>query len=249
MNPKVLNALNLLSVIAAFLIADAPNLIKSLAPYPRVCVFVGVALALVSSFGRLVGWLKAFYGVKVDSSKSDNGEDPPVPPRVAATILVLFTSLFLLTGTARAQELKPAFNPQIGFAVGDIGSCQLATAVSALQVNLKTGDTKRVAFLGGFGCIFHNWVVPYGATVYVGESVSSTEGSSPQANLLFQLTDWIAFGPGVQLRKGNGVYFTQGLFSVVATLNLGGTPMYVRDETVKAERAVRASLKNQNLNP
>lgn len=248
MSPKALRIVNLLGIILGFLIAEGPHLLNVLAPYPRACAAIGVAIGVLSSFSRLCDLLKSLSSVlsitRIAKSKNDDDVPPPPSPLAPAAVFVLFTSVFLLAGSGRARgqtNQAPVLNPQIGFTIGETGTCQMAAAISALQVNLKTGDAKRVAFLGGFGCTFHNWVVPYGATVYVGEGVSSEQGSAPQANLLFQFSNWIAFGPGVQLVKGaSGDRVFQGLMSVVGTLNFGGTPVYMKTRTEQALRANRA---------
>lgn len=247
MSPKVLNTINLIGILLAFFIAEGPHLLRILAPYPHACVIVGVAMGVLSSFARLLDVLKSFSSVasmkKIDKSKDDDVPPAPPAPLAPAAIFVLFTSAFLLTAPDRAlaqNDQLPVSSPQIGFTIGETGTCQLAAAVSAMQVNLKTGDAKRVAFLGGFGCTFHNWVVPYGATVYVGEGVSSEQGSAPQANLLFQFSNWIAFGPGVQLVKTpSGERVLQGLMSIVGTLNFGGTPAYMKVHTEEVLRMSR----------
>jgi hypothetical protein len=240
MNLKALQTLNLLTIACAFLITELPRYIKLLAPYPRACTYAGVALGVISSLSNLVALLRSFaapYRSPIDKSNPS----APIPPSVIALVL-FFTAFLFVARPVNAQTSDQAISaPQIGFNLGDSGSCQLAAAVSAFQVNLKTGDTKRIAFLGGFSCIFNNWVIPYGATVYVGSGVSSEEGSSPQANFLIQLSNWFAFGPGVQTIKtasGNRVF--QGLLSFVGTLNFGGTPFYVK---ASADRAVRAAVR------
>lgn len=244
MKTKVINALNVISIILAFLIADAPRLLASLAPYPRACAFAGVLLGVVSSLARFLRVVRPLFvrlesDTKVDSAPPSNSAPPPTTPPGAAALVLIVAGFLLVARPAEAQTApEPIALPQIGFTIGETGSCQLATAVSAFQINLKTKDVQRIAFLGGFGCTFNNWVVPYGATLYVGEGVSKTEGSAPQANLLFQLSNWFAFGPGVQLLKTqSGDYVFQGLLSFVGTLNFGGTPAYVKERAVRAVRA------------
>ena len=237
MKSKPLNALNVIAVVCAFLIADAPNYIKMLAAYSRACVYIGVAVGVLSSFARLIVLLKSVLG-PYSSSHDRSNPSAPIPPSVV-TLALFVTAFLLVANPAQAQQDQPT-TPQIGFNVGATGSCQLAAAVSALQVNLKTGDTKRIALLGGFGCTFNDWVIPYGATVYVGSGISSDEGTAPQANLLLQLSNWFAFGPGVQVVKAaSGDRIFQGLLSFVGTLNFGGTPYYVK---ASADRAVRAAV-------
>lgn len=241
MNSKALRILNLLAIVTAYLITELPRYVELLKPYPRACAFAGVSLAVISSLAKLVQLLKAL-AAPFSSSGDKSNPSAPMPPSVIA--LVLFLATFLLVARpapANAQSEQPLPTPQIGFNVGNSGSCQLAAAVSALQVNLKTGDTKRIALLGGFGCTFDNWVIPYGATIYVGSGISSEEGTAPQANLLFQLSNWFAFGPGVQsIKTTSGGRVLQGLVSFVGTLNFGGTPFYIK---TSADRAVRAAVR------
>jgi hypothetical protein len=93
MDSKTLRALNLITIICAFLLVEAPRYIKMLAPYPRACAFVGVALGVISSFSRFLNLLKAFLMPYSSSNDKDN-PSAPLPPSIAA--LVLIGTLFLL---------------------------------------------------------------------------------------------------------------------------------------------------------
>jgi hypothetical protein len=187
--------------------------------------------------------LRSGKALFIEKSK-DETPSSPIPPAVITLLVIGF--LVAWERPVQAQTDLPASLPQLGFDIGNIGSCQPAVAVSAFQVNLKTKDVKRVALMGGFGCLFHNWVVPYGAALYIGSGISEAEGASPQANLLIHVSNWIAFGPGVQaikLPSGDRVF--QGLLSFVGSLSFGGTTTYVKEQAVQAavrtERIMRAA--------
>jgi hypothetical protein len=121
---------------------------------------------------------------------------------------------------ARLKELLTV-TPHLGLK-GKKMTCQLASAVSALQVNLKTMDWERVAMMMGWGCTYRS-SVPFGAAVYIGLGLSKSHPNAFQTSVLFSLFDWGTLGPGVQIFKdpSNGSYVWQGLLTLALNLNIG----------------------------
>jgi hypothetical protein len=111
--------------------------------------------------------------------------------------------------------------PHLGIRTSQM-TCQLATSLSALQVNLKTQDWQRIALLTGWGCTYRG-AVPMGAAVYVGFGMSTKAPTAFQTAILFNVFDWGAIGPGVQmfLSPVDGRMMFQGLLTVSLNLNIG----------------------------
>ena len=147
------------------------------------------------------------------------------PPGGGLLALVLIVGSLFLAAPALAQT--PA--PQLGFCVPAWNTCfQPAAALSPIQINLKTGDYKRVSLMAGWGGVYHG-AVDLGAAVYVGVGISPDAPNAAQANLLFSLANVVAVGPGVQVFKdpGDGHLVWQGLLSAAINYNIGGSPAYV----------------------
>jgi hypothetical protein len=117
-------------------------------------------------------------------------------------------------------------------------------AVTALQVNLKTFDYERIALNVGYGVTYKTSTVNLGAAIYAGVGLSSNEPNAPQASLLFNVGELVAFGPGEQMFSDSvtGERIFQGLFSVSLNYNVGGSSTYVAD-SVKAERMKSLEIK------
>jgi hypothetical protein len=110
--------------------------------------------------------------------------------------------------------------PHLGLINGKM-TCQLATAVSALQYNIKENDIERIALMAGWGCTYRS-AVPMGAAIYGGLGLSNNHPNAFQTNILFSLYDWGAFGPGLQIFKNyDGKYTEQVLLTLALNLNVG----------------------------
>jgi hypothetical protein len=138
----------------------------------------------------------------------------PVPPPVAPT-----------TPTKAAIPSEAA--PQIGFTVGNLTTCQIATAVG-LQLNLKTNTWKKAVALEGFGCTYRGWEQAIGVAAYLGYSVAIGEPNGYQGTLLFSYADWVAAGPGVVMFKDPGdpsgqAWIMQGTLTLVLNYNSGAS--------------------------
>lgn len=154
------------------------------------------------------------------------------PKGLAMAVLLLFAPLSLLTLPSQAKA--QAVSPQIGFASGD-WTCQPATA-AGLQLNLKTGNYQRVAFLEGFGCTYRGYSQALGLAGYVGYGIAREAPNAYQGALLFSYADVLAFGPGVQTYKDpvDNSWIFQGTLTLVMNYNLGASPVYL-DKTLKAQ--------------
>ena len=137
-------------------------------------------------------------------------------------VIQLAVFIAMLAGLRSAYAQQPS--PTTGFSVGNV-TCQMATALTAFQLNLKTLDYERVAFMAGWGCTYRGLAVPLGVAAYVGAGVSKSHPDGLQGNLLFSVADYGAVGPGVQLFKdpvsGDAVW--QGLLSVSLNYNDGAS--------------------------
>jgi len=110
--------------------------------------------------------------------------------------------------------------PHFGLKDGKM-TCQLATALSALQYNIKENDVKRVALMEGWGCTYRS-AVPVGAAFYLGFGLSVDHPNAAQGSILFSVIDWIAIGPGLQVFKNyDGKYTEQWLLTLALNLNVG----------------------------
>jgi hypothetical protein len=154
------------------------------------------------------------------------------PPGGGLLALVLIVGSLFLAAPALAQA--PA--PQLGFCVPAWNTgFQPAAALSPIQINLKTGDYKRVSLMAGWGGVYHG-AVDLGAAVYVGVGISPDAPNAGQANLLFSLANVVAVGPGVQVFKdpGDGHLIWQGLLSLAINYNVGGSTNYLRAKVGEA---------------
>lgn len=154
-------------------------------------------------------------------------EAPPVPEKVAAPVPVVVPAPEQLA----ARLVKVLDAAPLGLKLGDKTTCQLAGSVSGVQFNLKTGDYKRVALMGGYGCTYRG-KVPVGVAGYVGVGISKEDPNALQFNLMFNVFDLGAAGPGVQVykdRTGADRYVFQGLFTVALNMNVGGTVSKLRE--------------------
>ena len=118
-------------------------------------------------------------------------------------------------------------SPQLGFTIGSLTTCQIATAVG-LQLNLKTNTWKKAVALEGFGCTYRGWEQAVGVAAYLGYSVAIGEPNGYQGTLLFSYADWIAAGPGVVVFKDPGdpsgqSWITQATLTLVLNYNSGAS--------------------------
>jgi hypothetical protein len=112
--------------------------------------------------------------------------------------------------------------PHLGLKSGKM-TCQLATAVSAVQLNLKYNDWERVALMLGWGCNYRG-TVPVGANIYGGLGLSKNHPNAGQINILFNAYDWAAIGPGLEIFKDPaGNYVEQWLITIALNLNIGAS--------------------------
>ncbi len=113
--------------------------------------------------------------------------------------------------------------PQLGFVIGS-WTCQPATA-AGLQVNLKTGNYQRIAFLEGFGCTYRGYTQALGVAAYVGYGIAKDAPNAYQGALLFSYADVIAIGPGIQAFRdpSDSSWIAQGTLTLVANYNLGAS--------------------------
>jgi hypothetical protein len=117
--------------------------------------------------------------------------------------------------------------PQIGFNIGSLTTCQIATAVG-LQLNLKTNTWKKAVALEGFGCTYRGWKQAVGVAGYLGYSVAIGEPNGYQGTILFSYADWLAAGPGVVVFKDPGdpsgqSWITQATLTLVLNYNSGAS--------------------------
>jgi len=189
-------------------------------------IVVGTILAVFSN-------LKTAFGPGVNVVA--NGEIRKTPPSMGTPILVFlfFTTLSSLMLPASIVSAEPA-SPQLGFASGN-WTCQPATA-AGLQLNLKTGNYQRVAFLEGFGCTYRGYSQALGLAGYVGYGIAKEAPNAYQGALLFSYADVLAFGPGVQTYKDpvDSSWIFQGTLTLVVNYNLGASPTYLGN-TLKAQ--------------
>ena len=153
-------------------------------------------------------------------------------------ILAFLLPLLMMSSPAEAQ---PA-SPQLGFATGN-WTCQPATA-AGLQLNLKTGNYQRIAFLEGFGCTYRGYSQALGAAGYVGYGIAKDAPNAYQGALLFSYADVVAFGPGVQTYKDpvDSRWIFQATLTLVVNYNLGASPTYL-GKTLKEQEIKLQSLK------
>lgn len=157
----------------------------------------------------------------------------PVPPDAAQASDELLKELL-------------AVAPHLGVKSGKV-TCQLASAVSALQYDFKENDLERVALMEGWGCTYRS-TVPVGAAIYGGLGLSKNHPNAFQTSILFSLYDLGAFGPGIQIFKNyDGKYTEQILITLALNLNIGvsldtllklidsftGKAMVIQDAAVK----------------
>jgi hypothetical protein len=208
-----------LAIIAALVVATGPQVYDILDDLPwkwakAAGVLVGLAIALFTNKN-----LVALIGTPAETPQ----EKPKDGGFTFLPIMLFLWSValgLLLTYPAHAEESPPA--PQLGTTVGK-WTLQPAAALSAFQLNMKTGDYERVALMGGYGITWRG-PVALGAAVYAGIGVSGTSPNAAQGNLLFNIEDWIAFGPGFQVFKGHdGSAIWQGLFTVAVNHNIGSS--------------------------
>jgi hypothetical protein len=172
------------------------------------------------------------------------GAGYPGPGKAAA---LLFLAAALLAGSARAQPMVPPLpSPQLGFCVDAWHTCfQPAAALSAFQINLKTGDYQRVALMAGYGGVWRGGPVDIGAAIYAGVGISATSPNAAQASLLFSFSDLAAAGPGVQVFRDplDQHLIWQGLLTAAINYNVGASPTFLRKAAADAEyRGVERGL-------
>jgi hypothetical protein len=100
-------------------------------------------------------------------------------------------------------------------------TCQLSSAVSALQYDFKESDLERIALMEGWGCTYRG-TVPLGVALYGGLGLSKSHPNAFQMSILFSIYDFGALGPGLQIFKNyDGQYTEQVLLTLALNLNIG----------------------------
>lgn len=181
-----------------------------------LCLVLGTILAVFSN-------LKTAFGFR-----NGNASKGTSPPLLAFTFFLPLLSL--LSSPVHAEQVSP----QLGFASGD-WTCQPATA-AGLQLNLKTGNYQRIAFLEGFGCTYRGYSQALGFAGYVGYGIAREAPNAYQGALLFSYADVLAFGPGVQTFKDpvDSSWIFQATLTLVINYNLGASPVYL-GKTLKTQ--------------
>jgi len=77
---RTLHIINVTAIVVAFLIAMAPSYAEWLAPYPKACAVLGVAVGVLTNFSRLLKLLRAIVLSGVDGPVPT----PPAPPVLPA---------------------------------------------------------------------------------------------------------------------------------------------------------------------
>ena len=179
-----------------------------------LCLVLGTILAVFSN-------LKTAFGPGMSTSYKG----------VSLLVFAFFLPLLsLLSSPVRAEQVSP----QLGFTSGD-WTCQPATA-AGLQLNLKTGNYQRIAFLEGFGCTYRGYSQALGVAGYVGYGIAREAPNAYQGALLFSYADVLAFGPGVQTYKDpvDSSWIFQATLTLVINYNLGASPVYL-GKTLKTQ--------------
>lgn len=173
--------------------------------------------------GIAAAMLKVSRVLQAKASKS-NDRGHSTPTMMFLMLTVCLAVMFVYVSKSRADEPVP----QIGTCITPTICVQPAVAITAFQLNLKTWDYERVALAVGYGFTYKTETINLGAAIYGGVGISNTSPNAPQASILFNVADVLAFGPGVQVFKGaDGDLIWQGLFTVAANYNVGGSSDYL----------------------
>jgi hypothetical protein len=151
---------------------------------------------------------------------------PPAAADKTATGVSQPTTESSQPATGSSQPVTGSSQPvtrdsKYGGCFGDTGSVCVAPAVAlqAFVYNFHTGDMSGgVAFSGGYGIIWHT-LIDLGVAVYGGVqfSTESSKAASAQGSLMFNVANYVAFGPGfLMLHRSDGPADFQATVGVAA---------------------------------
>lgn len=190
--------------------------------------YAGYAAAILTAL--------AFAARLVGPKKDGSPKTPGVGPFAAAVVLLGV----LASAPAYAQDKEP----QLGWCNKANTWCSApALAVTAIQINLKTGDYQRVALAAGYGVVYKGWKVNLGAGVYAGIGISNKQPNAPQVNLLFSVANLGAAGFGFETYRdptNPDHRIWQGLTTVALNHDIGGSMTFV-EHIVDAFKATGAA--------
>lgn len=179
--------------------------------------YAGYAMAIVTALGVL----GRMIGPKKDGETKGGGAGP-----LAAAVVLLGV---LTASPARAQEAKP--EPQLGFCNKSNTWCTApALAITAIQINLKTGDYERVALGAGYGVVYKGWKVNLGVGLYGGIGISNKQPNAPQGHVLFSVANLGAVGFGFETYRdptNPNHRIWQGLLTGAISYDIGGSTSFI----------------------
>ena len=253
MNPQVVKALNVLTATLAFFVAFGPQFADILKPYPKACIAVGVVIALLTKFSKLIEVLRGVLNSKetkhittlevstlVEKSTTEKAA-PPVagPPTAALVLLAAGTLLFASPVFAQASPVEPQYGGCFNNGTICLGP---SVTITVGEFNFSTSKFAGGIIPGvGYGATFmaNTWHT-VGLDLYLSAILSQSVPNNVVPSLMLSFANYVRIGLGYSFtEQSSGPVLKQMLLLGGIGTNFGGSSGYVKAQ-VEAQVAATA---------